>query len=183
MLGWEFAVGSTLTVQQLGWQDFGDDGLAAEHRVGIWDKNTETLLVDAIVLSGTAATLSDHFRWVTPTSTLILNPGTTYIIGGYDPGSSDAHVWDVFLSGYAGYEVNGFAVSPDVTLGASGTARGVAVATFTFPTLTTGGSRSALIGPNFSYTTAETPDPATLVPAAIALGALCTRLRLRKRSA
>ncbi len=74
-------------------------------------------------------------------SPLTLTPGTAYVIGGYDPASSDAHVWDVFLPGFPGYEVTGFSVASEVAVEAAG---------------------MALMGPNFLYDASPVPEPGTI---------------------
>ena len=58
-------------------------------------------------------------------------------------------------------EVNGFSFDPAITLGAAGTARGPAMASFGFPTSTVPDARAALMGPNLKYSVV--PEPSTFV--------------------
>jgi hypothetical protein len=60
--GWTFTLTGTLTVTDLGWFDFGGNGLAASHDVGIWASDG-TLLVSATVPSGTTGGLIGAFRY------------------------------------------------------------------------------------------------------------------------
>src|SRR5262249_5274974 len=79
--GWSFTTADSLTVTPLGWWDFGNDGLAASHQVGIWN-TSGTLLMSATVASGTTDPLASGFRFDSAlTGTTTLAPGT-YVIGG-----------------------------------------------------------------------------------------------------
>ena len=152
----------------------------AAHQVGIWDNLTESLLATATVQSGTSSALTGNFRYAALGSPLALTPGTTYVIGGYDPADPDAHVWDAFLAGLEDYEVTGFSVAADVAVGAAGTARGMAAGSFSFPSLTTGGPRTGLMGPNFLYDASPVPEPGTMVFGGTAFfGMLMLALRRR----
>lgn len=156
MLGWEFTVTQTVTVTQLGWMDWGLDGLVAAHQIGIWQTSDSQLLASETVPAGTSATLVDQFRVIDLSTPLPLQPGVTYRIAGFDPGSSDPHVWDAALSGYPSIEVTGFTIDSRINLGA-GLAIGPAVGGFSYPGSTIGDSRSALLGPTF--TLAQVPEP------------------------
>jgi hypothetical protein len=79
-LGWNFTLTSPLTLLDLGYFDYGGDGLADPHPVGIWDSDGD-LLASAVVPAGTAGTLVDGFRFET-VAPLVLVPGD-YTIGGY----------------------------------------------------------------------------------------------------
>jgi hypothetical protein len=186
MLGWQFTVnGSPITVSALGWQDFGGDGLAATHQVGIWLPD-KTLIATATVQAGTASTLTDFFRFEPLAAPVTLSANTTYIIAGLDS-LAEKQVWDVFLGGYAGYEVSGFAVDSLITIGAAGSAFGAYAPTsggvpfFAFPDGPIGccDTRSALLGPNFLIggdDVAAVPEPATLLLVAAGLGLVARRL-------
>jgi cysteine-rich repeat protein len=85
--GWEFSVRSDLTVTALGVYDCGDNGLAENHQVGIWDKAAGPLLIEtATIPSGNGADLVSHFRHV-PIPALQLLAGRTYVIGALYPKS------------------------------------------------------------------------------------------------
>lgn len=81
--GWEFTVGSTVTIAALGvFDEPSSAGLAEEHPVAIWD-SAQQMLATATVPPGTAAQLIGGFRYV-PIGGLTLSPGT-YTIGAYFP--------------------------------------------------------------------------------------------------
>ena len=85
MMGWQFTVGSDpIVVTELGFQDFGDNGLLASHEVGIWRLSDEFLINSVVVPSGTAATLDAHFRYASLASSSTLLSGETYLISGFD---------------------------------------------------------------------------------------------------
>ena len=134
MIGWQFTVGANpIAVTELGFQDFGLDGLLASHQVGIWRLSDQVLIDSVVVPSGVSGTLDGFFRYAPLVSRSTLASATTYVIAGFDNGA-DPSVWDVAISGYPNMEVNGFSVDPAITLGAAGTARGPWMASFGFPT-------------------------------------------------
>jgi hypothetical protein len=77
MTGWQFTVGSNpIEVTELGYQDFGSDGLVASHQVGIWRLSDESLIGSVAVPSGTVGTLEGFFRYAALSSPLTLvSPG------------------------------------------------------------------------------------------------------------
>ncbi len=79
--GWSFTVSSRIVVEQLGFWDSGQDGLATAHGVGIW-RGDGTLLTSTTVPAGNGAPLDGTFRW-SPTSAVELLPGNTYVVGAY----------------------------------------------------------------------------------------------------
>jgi hypothetical protein len=161
MIGWQFTVGADpIAVTELGFQDFGLDGLLTSHQVGIWRLSDQVLVDSVVVPSGASGTLDGFFRYAPLVSPATLASATTYVIAGFDNGA-DRHVWDVAISGYPNMEVNGFSVDPAITLGAAGTARGPAMAGFGFPTSTVPDARAALMGPNLKYSVV--PEPSTFV--------------------
>jgi len=160
MIGWQFTVGANpIVVTELGFQDFGRDGLLTSHQVGIWRLSDQVLIDSVVVPNGTLGTLDGFFRYAPLASPPTLTSGTTYVISGFDNGA-DRHVWDVAISGYPNMEVTGFSVDPAITIGAAGTAHGPAMAIFGFPTGTVPDSRAALMGPNLKFATV--PEPSTL---------------------
>lgn len=178
MIGWEFTVDQTLDVGQLGWFDLNGDGLAASHQVGIWDTADQSLVTSVTIASGTSATLSNGFRYMTLGSPAFLLPGLTYRIAGFDPGTGgDAHVWDVFHSGFANYQVNGFAVDANINLSA-GDALGALAVSFGYPIGPIGDERAVLMGPNLAF--AVVPEPATFALMTAGLAVLITALRRRR---
>ncbi len=159
MIGWEFTVDQTLEVGQLGWFDLNGDGLAVAHQIGIWDTSDQSLVTSVTIGAGTGATFSDGFRYVILESPAFLLPGLTYRIAGFDQGTGgDAHVWDVFHSGFADYQVNGFAVDANINL-TTGDALGAVAGSFGYPSGPIGDARAVLMGPNLVFT--AVPEPAT----------------------
>jgi hypothetical protein len=86
-VGTEFKVNSTpVTINQLGVFDYGSDGLAESHAVGIW--NGDTLLASVTIRSDTAASLDKGFRWL-PITPLTLSANTAYTLGAFYAGGAD----------------------------------------------------------------------------------------------
>ena len=169
MLGWQFTVNNSVKVTELGWQDFGSNGLVFDHEVGIWNKGTQALLGSAVIPGGSGSPLTNFFRYVSAPSGITLDPGTTYVIAGFDHGNGDPHVWDVLLSGFND-QVNGFSTDLSIQLGPAGTAFGPIAAAFSFPTTAVGDTRRALMGPNFQF--APVPLPTAIWLLGSALGGL-----------
>ena len=162
MLGWEFTVGAKpIEVTSLGFQDFGQDGLAFAHEVGIWRLSDQSLIASEIVPSGTSGTLVNFFRFEDLANPVLLIPGERYVVAAFDPGggANDPHVWDEALAAAPDNEVVGFQATPEIILGDAGTARGMPTAAFEFPSLTVaetgppGDPRRALLGPSFRWRT------------------------------
>lgn len=84
-LGWTFAVREPVFAHALGVYDSGQDGLADSAHVGLWLATGGEPLATAIIPAGTDATLDGFFRFV-PIPSLLLTPGTEYVVGSYLPG-------------------------------------------------------------------------------------------------
>jgi len=178
MIGWEFTVDQTLEVSQLGWFDLNGNGLSISHQVGIWDTADQSLVTSVMIAAGTTEGLMSGFRYATLGSSVYLLPGLTYRIAGFDPGTGgDAHVWDVFHTGYANYEVSGFSVDANINLSA-GDALGAMAAGFGYPGGPIGDARAVLMGPNMTFTVV--PEPSTTVLVAAGLAVLVTAWRRRR---
>ncbi len=162
MIGWQFTVGADpLLVTELGFQDFGLNGLSASHQVGIWRLSDEVLIDSVVVPSGTSGALDGFFRYAPLDSPPTLTPGTTYVISGFDNGY-DPSVGDVEISGYPNMDVAGFSVDPAITIGDEGTAHGPFQGSFGFPTsLVVPDARAAIMGPNLRF--AAVPEPSSFV--------------------
>src|SRR6476646_6911978 len=83
--GWTFTLTNAVSIDNLGYFDFGGNGLNAAHTVDLW-ANDGTLLLSATVPSGTTGFLNNGFRY-TAVAPLVLGPGN-YTIAGCDDGNS-----------------------------------------------------------------------------------------------
>jgi hypothetical protein len=82
--GWAFTLSSPVLVTELGLWDRDNDGLGKAHIVTIWT-STGTQEVQGTIPSGTGATLTNGFRYVSIAPFLL--PAGNYTIGGfYSPG-------------------------------------------------------------------------------------------------
>jgi len=83
-VGWEFTVSSPMLLSGLGYFDFGANGLANAHDVGIWNSaNPSLLLASTTVTSGSTpvSSISGAGQWLFNSITSItLSPGT-YVLG------------------------------------------------------------------------------------------------------
>ena len=154
--GWSFTLTGTSTeVTQLGFFDYGDDGLANAIPVAIWT-SAGTQVASATVPAGTAGTLVSGFRYVTLTTPVYLSAGS-YTIGGLYTGSSS----DYFLA-----SVTTLNAASGVTYGAPRAATGNSLA-FPSSDIYSGSYFNGYFGPNFEIGTA--PEPRAWM--ALALGA------------
>lgn len=85
-VGWSFNVLSAVTINALGWYDQNQDGLSVGHTVGIWNPSG-TLLASVLVPSGATGTLIGVYRTAS-ISSITLNPGSGYVVGGENFNSS-----------------------------------------------------------------------------------------------
>jgi len=152
-------------VTELGYQDFGLNGLITSHQVGIWRLSDQVLIGSAVVPGGTSGTLDGHFRYASLASPTTLASGVTYVISGFDNGQ-DPHVWDEEIGGYPNGDVSGFSVNPAITING---AHGPWQSSFGFPSSYSiiGDARTVLMGPNFKFN----PVPAPGAIALLGLGA------------
>jgi len=133
--GWAFTISSPVLMTQLGLWDQGNNGLNASHVVTIWT-STGTLVAQTTIPSGTGATLTDGFRYVSITSVLL--PAGSYTIGGFYSVRSDA---------FAG-NPSTLTTASGITYNGSRSARG-----FAFPARNFFGNVNSYFGPNFQFTT------------------------------
>jgi hypothetical protein len=146
-LGWSFTTNGPVTITKLGFYDAGQDGLAQDHAVGIYD-SSGNLLVSTTVLTTDPLTSWFRFHDITP---LTLAGSETYYIQAVT-GSEN----------YT-YFTTGFTVDPSINfiqdawvLGAGGA--------LAFPDSTAGITQAdggAYFGPNFDST--PVPVPPTLL--------------------
>ena len=148
---------SAISVTDLGFYDFGLDGLTTSHVVSIWN-GAGTQLGTGTVPAGVAGTLTGDYRYVSlGGSPIALSANTTYTIGATMDNASD--VSPITVSAGAVTAASG------VSLGA---ARGISGAN-TFPTTDAFGVGHYMT-PNFKFIlgSASAPEPGTL--ALLALG-------------
>ena len=80
-VGYKFSVGSNpIAITKVGILDNIDDGLASTNQVGLWDANG-TLILNVEIPQGTAAPVSDHYRWITLPVPLVLPANAVFTAG------------------------------------------------------------------------------------------------------
>ena len=141
-LGWAFTLSSPVLVTDLGLWDQNNDGLFVSHVVTIWT-STGTLEAQGTIPSGTGATLTNGFRYVSIAPVLL--PAGSYTIGGfYSVGSEE-------VASIASATTTASGVTFDGSRFGFG---------FAFPTLTD--ATNSFFGPNFQFTTSTSvPDAGT----------------------
>ncbi|MFC1707626.1 DUF4082 domain-containing protein [Planctomycetota bacterium] len=162
--GYSFEVSETISVTHLGIWDQGQDGLIANHQVGLWVQ-AGALLGSVTVYAGVASPLTGEWRFEPLGSPVTLNPGTTYVVGAeYPSGNPDF----VMISGTISTATEIVNVTTDLWTGPPGLVEPTA----------TGGFGEA-VNANFLFGPADSiPEPTSL--ALVALGA-CGLLVWRKR--
>ncbi len=142
--GWAFTLSSAVSVTDLGFADFGLDGLNESHKVTIWT-DTGTSMAVGTVPSGSGAPLISAFRYqpITP----VILPAGSYVIDAYYPSSAD--LFHVFATP---------TTAAEVTYGGSRQINGDA-----FTPANPQGFANGYFGPNFQYTAAPEPTAAALL--------------------
>jgi hypothetical protein len=176
MAGWQFSMNTSTLVDGLGFWDYHDDGLAAQHQVGIWT-DTGTLVASTTVSAGTTDPLISDFR-VHEITPVMLDAGVTYRIAGYyGAGNTDAVV------------TGGATVTTDPSVNFLKRAYQISSGGFTFPTGLNGTLLGANFGPTFRLSSDSfssplvpaVPEPASLVSFGIGIaGAGLVVLRRRR---
>jgi hypothetical protein len=141
--GWAFSVSTPIELTQLGLWDRFDNGLQEAHVVTIWT-STGTQLAQGTIPAGTGPTLTDGFRYVSLSNSIVL-PAGDYTIGGlYNTGSADL------------FSISAATISPGSGLTYAGSRFAIGDA---FPTGDAGDNPMSYFGPNFQFTAvARTPD-------------------------
>jgi hypothetical protein len=160
-VGWTFTVNSSVTVAALGVFDFGSDGLALSHQVGIWD-STGTLLVSTTVSGSGTLTVnstSTDGQWVFNGAMLLSSAGAAtlgpgqYTIGALYTSLTDG-THDIVMAHATS------TTDPAITFGDTAETLGSSFVqpTFLFPAANDGG-----FGPNFLLVSDAVlaPEPAT----------------------
>jgi VPDSG-CTERM motif len=144
-VGWAFTLSSSVLVTQLGLWDQDNDGLNASHGVTIWT-SAGTPVATTTIPSGTGATLTDGFRYVSIAPFLL--PAGSYTIGGFysaDPTDLIGLLADTITTASG--------VTYDGSRGGGG---------FAFPTGDVFGFPNSYFGPNFQFTRGTgVPDSGT----------------------
>lgn len=79
-VGWDFKVENNKLIDYLGVYDAGGDGLAVATDVGLWNRDTNSLLASVTVPQGTAGRLQGQFRY-SKIPAVSLQPGVNYALG------------------------------------------------------------------------------------------------------
>jgi hypothetical protein len=145
-LGFQFTVNSAITVTQLGIFDDSQDGLVDSYPTAIFDA-AGNILTSTTVASGTTDPLLNQFRYAA-TTPVTLTPGQTYSIGALYLTGDDPLV----------FNGSGFATDPSVNFLNSSFAGG---STLSAPTSSVQFG-PGYFGPNFTFTPAAVPEPASL---------------------
>lgn len=90
--GFEVIPRTPVWVAELGFFDFGGNGLAASHPVGIYDSLTKELLASVTVSSSTIRDPKSNFRYVKLPTPLKLDAGRSYSIVGYGPANATGNL-------------------------------------------------------------------------------------------
>jgi hypothetical protein len=177
-VGWDFTVTQPISINALGFYDEGANGLVASHEVGLWDGGTQTLLASATVDPGdlagpmfpVTATVNGQFIFDTfiGGGSLMLMPGTTYVLGAYIPAGTSAAQTDGYRSSVTAPNFDPGIVFGMARRDTAGTAPGL-----TFPDVATAGN--GRFGPNIGFIV---PGPSSI--AFIGLGALAYTRRRRR---
>jgi hypothetical protein len=146
-LGFEFTANTALNVTALGLFDDSQDGMAERHEIGLFDSGG-TLLASTILGAGTAAPLTNQFRYA-DIAPVTLTAGQNYRIGAVFASGADPLIFPGAASN--------FATDPGVTFVAARFAFG---STLADPTIS-GGDLPSYFGPNFKIGTSAVPEPGT----------------------
>ena len=173
MIGFAFTVNERIVLSQLGWFDDGPVGLTKNHDVAVFDESG-SVRVQATVPSGTAASLTDGFRWVPIPDTTLL-PGQTYVIAGTDPvGGGDQYR----------FQASSVTYDPRIDFVQS---RWISGSTLTLPVNNNPSFDDAYFGPNFQLMPVQipaTPEWMLVVAAAVLMAfGLAQIRRISRRTA
>jgi MYXO-CTERM domain-containing protein len=175
VLGFQFTVNDTISVEQLGVFDAGSDGLVKSRTIGVFSQ-AGSLLASAMVGSGTSAALDDGFRYVSLSVPLLLtSAGGTYSIGTvYEALDGDGLIFQTTPA-------TGFSANSSINFVGASSATGNSLIA---PSTLDGGV--AYFGPNFQFSvpdTSGTPEPASLAIWGLGALGLAAVGRARRRKA
>lgn len=165
VLTWEFDVLQTVYLTELSIFDENGDGLAVDHRVGLFSRATGDLLTDTTLAAGTGELLDGFFRTksVVP---VLLTAGERYVVVA-DGGSQEN-----FLAPFLAHALEGYTVDPAILPKPGGA--GYLYSDFALPSAAEN-NYDFYLGPNLSV--APVPEPASLAALGLGLGALFARRR------
>jgi hypothetical protein len=168
-IGWEFSVSQEIIVTSLGYWDEGGNGLVDSHDVAIWT-SAGVLLGQTTVTNAspiTVGSVSGLGSWkFEPLAGGLDLPVGRYVIGGFYPaGSADA------------FRFAGASTTTDPLVTYVAIRDSVSTPGLVFPSAI--GGSGAYFGPDFQFTPAAVPEPATLTLTALGIGALVRSRRRR----
>lgn len=159
-VGWAFTVNESIRITELGYYDFGQDGLDASHAVGFWT-SSGTLLA-----SGTVANLDPldgEFRY-TDIGDIVIGSGN-YVVAGFNSANADEYV-----------AVSSFTTPSEITWLEG---RFLSGGSLQFPTSVDLTGTASVFGASFRFE--AVPEPASL--ALIGIGLAGLGFSRRKRAA
>ena len=152
-LGFEFSTNSDIYVNDLGFYDYGADGFADSHAVGIFGlvNSNPVLLVSDIVSNSDP--LEGSFRYTTLSSPLLLTVGNTYYIAGVT-GPVDHYTWNA----------QNIVVADEINYDGNNASAFKAGTSLVFPN-DHNSSDNGFFGPNFKLSSdgAPVPEPTTIL--------------------
>jgi hypothetical protein len=111
-LGTLFRVNTEVPIGRLAFYDHGGNGLASSHTVRLYESNNNgasgTVIAEVTVPAGTAAELSDGFRWVDLAMPVMLSPqtGNSWYMLAATVGYYDGDTW--YDTGATGFTYNSY---------------------------------------------------------------------------
>ena len=163
--GWAFTLSQPITITDLGWFDFGGNGLNAAHPVGIWT-SAGALVLSGTVPSGTGTEVNS-FLYTSVTPTLL--PVGSYVIAGFENGSSGDPI-----------TVGASTITPAAGIISYDGSRSAAGGSLTFPPSDPLSNGNSYFGPNFLFTAVPEPSTTALLLLTSSVASIFTWFRRRQ---